>query len=243
MEKITKTISPLWSKDNAPLFLSRTETNYVSIPRTQLQKRSINDPFLDSILDILPDGAYVVGGAVASILSSSNTSKDIDIAFTGENAFKQCLSLILGGATNSKEDNESPFKGYEIQEDPDAFFKDTSSFRFLSFKHSTRPPIQLLKLAWYDDPFHIIDSFDFTVVQFALNKNTLYFNPLSVLDLARKRIVLHRMQFPASTMRRLVKYTAKGFYVCQGSFIDIADAIQKHKGDIDINSPEFFYLD
>ena len=104
------------------------------------------------------------------------------------------------------------------------------------------PPIQLVKLVWYDSAEHVIDSFDLTVVQFATDGEDLVFNPVAMLDLARKRIVLHRMQFPTSTLRRLVKYTKKGFYACPGSLqricTEVADAIAKNPG-----AEQFAYID
>jgi hypothetical protein len=89
-------------------------------------------------------------------------------------------------------------------------------------------------MVWYDNAEHVIDSFDFTVIQFAFTNKEFVFNGMSFMDLARKRLVLHRMQFPASTMRRLIKYTQKGYYACPGSLVTICQAIQDYKGESDI---------
>jgi hypothetical protein len=98
-----------------------------------------------------------------------------------------------------------------------------------------------MKMVWYEDASHVIDSFDFTISQFAFTNNSFVYNGEAMMDLARKRLVLHRMQFPASTLRRLIKYASKGYYACPGSLINICEAIQTFNGSPDVN--EVVYVD
>ena len=110
------------------------------------------------------------------------------------------------------------------------------------YTHPKRLPIQLLKLHWYTSAEHVIDSFDFTVAQFAIEVDTgdLVANPISFLDLARKRLVLHRMQWPSSTLRRMVKYSKKGYYACPGALAEISKQVAEH---IDDDDEQFVYVD
>lgn len=188
-------VNPYWNKETAPTFLSRTTTQYVSHPTEILTSRGISSMLLE-IANELPDGAFIVGGAVLSLFLNNTDSKDIDIAFCSEKDFLEIANKILK--------QEGLFKGYictTTHEDWMESQKPDSDkrLRFLQFTHKTLPTIQLLKLVWYEDPFHIIDSFDFTIVQFALGKSEFVYNPLGIIDAHRKRIVMHRMQFPVSS--------------------------------------------
>ena len=61
------------------------------------------------------------------------------------------------------------------------------------------------------------DRFDYTICQFAVDTNgMLWCGDHSLWDLARKRLAVHRITFPVSSLRRLLKYTSKGFYACSG---------------------------
>ncbi len=213
-------------------FLTRTPTQYsrVSDPLKFLADRGMENRLLENLLEFLPDGAVISGGFALSIIQEDKNAKDIDIFFTNEEAFNKTKELLL-----APPEDAWAYKGYTLDEEK-------SNARFLYFKHEThRPAIQLLRMVWYDNAEHVIDSFDFTVIQFAFTNKEFVFNGMSFLDVARKRLVLHRMQFPASTMRRLIKYTQKGYYACPGSLVTICQAIQAYKGDPDVF--EVVYVD
>lgn len=263
-----KDIQPFWKKSEAPLqtggfllqtggflsvaqpdemphFLTRTETAYVKLPLNKtLNDRGISNRLFDSFIEYLPEGAIIAGGFMTSLMQEDKHAQDVDFFFTSNEGFEKTCEMFLSPPV----DEEAwAYQGYKLAEDFDieSFNKSKGHItRFLKFVHPTRLPVQLVKLVWYDSPEHVIDSFDFTIAQFAADCNHLYTNPLSVFDLARKRLVLHRIQFPASTLRRLIKYTSKGYYCCPGSLETIArasaDIIQKHEPDV-LNG--YVYLD
>lgn len=219
-------------------FLTRTDTQYIQTSCKYLIDRGIENRLLDNLLEYLPDGAIIAGGFALSILNEDKNAKDIDIFFTSEDALKKTLELFL----NPPEDAWA-YKGYkfEISGSAEEILKKHKGSRYISGTYESRPHIQLLKMVYYTDAKHVIDTFDFTVSQFAFTNNSFVFNGLSTLDVARKRLVLHRMQFPASTLRRLVKYTQKGYYACPGSLVTICEAIKTFNGEPDIN--EIVYVD
>jgi len=244
-----KNIKGVWDDDSMPLFMKRTNIEYSKLPlKTVLSDRGMSNRLLDSLLEGLPDGAYIGGGFLTTILREEKDANDIDMFFTSQEAFKETFKLIF--EVNNEKDYGDEFwayKGYTISdeklldsintlydEDLNDSYSPLDNVRFVKFIHPTRPPIQLIKLAWYDSPEHVIDTFDFTIVQFICDRENLYFNPISFLDLSRKRLVLHRMQFPASTLRRLIKYTHKGFYCCPGSLITISEAVSST-----LNNPNY----
>lgn len=83
---------------------------------------------------------------------------------------------------------------------------------------------QLIRFQFYTHAHAVIDSFDFTLCQFVTDGNLLTCGPTSLWDAARKRLVLHRLTFPVSTMRRLLKYQKQGFYACAGCLSAILTA-------------------
>ena len=215
-------------------FLAKTGTQYTHTPLNYLANRGIENRLLDNLLEFLPDGAIIAGGFALSMVNEDRNAKDIDFFFTSEAAFQKTLELFT---SEEKGSGAWAYEGYtQINDlDPD------KASRYVAFAHPTRPAVQLLKMVWYDDADHVIDSFDFTIAQFAFTNREFVFNGASMMDVARKRLVLHRMQFPASTLRRLIKYASKGYYACPGSLAHICETIQKFTGESDVN--KMVYVD
>lgn len=214
-------------------FMARTNTKYSSI-ENYLVDRNLENRLLDSLLQYLPDGAWIAGGFALALVEGRKDSKDIDIFCKDSRVFDEVVSLFKNPPKECGDgDGGWAYSGYTLAEGTPKVSEDT---RFLLFTHPTRPSVQILRMAWYDSAEHVIDSFDLTVAQFAFdNKGTLYFNPVSFIDVANKRLVLHRMQFPVSTLRRIVKYSKKGFNACPGSLEKVVKEIQQFSGDVDVN--------
>lgn len=238
---IPESPAPFWDASEAPLFLSRTQVQYARVPFAQaLKDRGLENARLDQLAKALPKGAFVSGGFMnAVMLGQSEKASDIDLFFSTPEAFMETYDLLT---SPGDEEGRSHLKGYSTKVDRETLLKTSKELRFVKFTKEDAPPIQLVKLVWYDSAEHVIDSFDLTVVQFASDGDELVFNPLGMLDLARKRIVLHRMQFPTSTLRRLVKYAKKGFYACPGSLMRIGQEVSESL----INNPgaeQYAYID
>lgn len=216
-------------EDQFKHFLSRTKTQYTTSDLSYLPNRGIENRLLENLLEFLPDGAIIAGGFALSIVNEDRNAKDIDFFFTSETAFNATMELF-----KNPPDEAWAYKEYKMAENSDP--KKTKNSRYIAFTHDTRPGVQLLKMVWYTDAAHVIDSFDFTIAQFAFTNKEFVYNGASMLDLAKKRLVLHRMQFPSSTLRRLIKYTAKGYYACPGSLVTICEAIQSFTGAPDVNN-------
>lgn len=218
-------IEPFWDDGEDVHFLKRTDVEYNSAAISLLQERGFeSNRLLESLLAYLPEGCVIAGGFCTSILMGEKTASDIDIFCCSEKAFKDCYNLLSKFTDSAAEHDKEAWAwvGYT----PSVKLEDiTKDQRFVKFTHENRLPVQLMKMAWYHNPMHVIDTFDLTIAQFAFTQDKIYFNPISFLDLANKRLVLHRMQFPASTMRRIIKYSKKGFYACPGSLAKITEEI------------------
>ena len=123
---------------------------------------------------------------------------DIDLYFSGPGPFENTLNLLLNGT------NEVIGK-YEIESESNALF----SLKPLNPGHKK---IQAIKIQWCDDAAHVIDNFDWTVSQFAIDGEDLVYNPMAIIDLAQNKLVLHRLHTHTDALYRLVKYLKKGFY-------------------------------
>lgn len=232
---------PFWPEDEKPAFLTRSNTVYGRTSLKALESRGLENRLLSNIAEHLPSGVFIAGGFMASVMQETlEKSKDIDFFFRDPKALHDMIELIK----NPPEEAWS-LKGYTLATDEEFIKHKSQTLRFIEFKHEKeRPTLQLIKLSWFDSPEAVIDSFDLTVSQFATDGKDLIYNPISMIDLARKRLVLHRMQFPASTMRRIVKYSKKGYYCCPGSLTTIAEEIVKiATSDPSVLGGKFVYLD
>lgn len=217
-------------------FMTRTNTQYATAPLSILSDRGIENRLLENLHEFLPNGAILAGGFVTHVLLEESRAKDIDLFFTSEEAFREMIDFLEKTPEFHKANGSWAYSGYKIKGGVMPDLNKLGETRFLVFEHPTRPALQLLRMVWYESAAHVIDTFDLTIVQFAIDKNGLTYNPASFLDLSRKRIVLHRMQFPASTLRRLIKYAEKGFYACPGSLVKICKEIQSFQGEPDVNN-------
>jgi hypothetical protein len=247
-----------WSRakgpGNWPGFLEPSGANYSRVPFSSMADRGIENRLLDSLAAAMPNGTIIAGGFMTAVMGNNKDAQDIDLFFTNPISFAIAFNRLTeptADKLSSKDwdferDEHWAIEGYKLDKASEACFdkqgnvKDTT--RFVKFIHESRPPIQLIKLAWYDNAEHVIDSFDLTVAQFAYDVTTqdLVCNPVSIMDLMGKKIVLHRMQFPSSTMRRVIKYTKKGYYACPGALAKIAEQVAEHIGDDDA---QFVYVD
>lgn len=248
--KISGTIKPLWAIGTDEVgFLSRTDTTYSKVKIGALKERGIENKLFDALISYLPDGCYIAGGFMTSLLMDDKNAKDIDIFCGSEKAFKEICNLLIDPPAKKDDDDAGDgmwaYRGYSTNTDIDKFNKENEAVRFLKFVHEgeKRPEVQVMKMSWYTDAEHVIDTFDLTIAQIATDGEFIYLNPLTQFDLAKKRLVLHRMQFPASTIRRIVKYASKGYYACPGSLVNISQHIQDWTQKLDIDEANFVYLD
>lgn len=81
----------------------------------------------------------------------------------------------------------------------------------------------------YESIESCLNSFDFTICQFAMNNEGLYCNPESLIHLFRKKLVVHKInpEWAYDTLRRMQKYIKAGFTICDGGLVDIVNAIRE----------------
>jgi len=176
-------------------------------------------------LDLAANGGWLAGGAVRRLLLLEDDAPDYDLFFPSEESLQRCLGVAKGRG-----------RAEIIKEDDrvitlDVFMPSALSKRDLVLPHvRDKLRVQLIRVDYYKHVEELINSFDFTVCQFAIAPNgdadySLWVGEHSLWDLARKRLAVNRVTYPVSTLRRLLKYTRQGFTACNGCLQTLATAV------------------
>lgn len=159
------------------------------------------EKLFESIKDLpLSKDAYIAGGAVRSLFSD-DTVQDIDVFFTSQEAFDRFKKKIESKGFKSRHKND---------------------FNETFYKKDLK--VQLIKHAFLSAQ-EMIETFDFTICQMAYDGEAFLLNAFSLYDLARKKLVPARISFAASTLRRIIKYTKRGYHICGGGLATILQAV------------------
>lgn len=171
----------------------------IQLDFTEFTLRSGYDPDEVNTLwgALLPNG-LLAGGAIRRAISGINQDSDYDFFFKGESykdSFCEALTSDHGFVQVRKTQHHTEFKG----------------------KIKDRPTVvQAIHFDYFDGPKDLLEAFDFTICQFAYNGVHLFTTPEALWDLARKRLVINKVTYPVSTLRRMIKYTKQGYYACGG---------------------------
>jgi hypothetical protein len=123
-----------------------------------------------------------------------------------------------------------------------------TSFK-LEYDDDSPTVVQCVSNRYYESSEELIDTFDFTVSQFALGSRYLLTGDLSLLHLDAKVLRLHSLPYPAATMRRMMKYRDSGYWIPEETALDYISAIQTGHfidgrfANIDPNDAMRWYID
>jgi hypothetical protein len=147
---------------------------------------------------------WIAGGAVRDYFSIGFVQSDIDIYL-------------------SDQDNFNSLKYYFTE--TEKLVPTFENVNVLNFYRKGKK-VQLIKIFFQDLP-STIDSFDFTVCCCGVTREEVFYHETFFIDLAKKRLVINKLPYPVSTLRRLQKYILKGYKICNGGIIHIVQAIQQ----------------
>lgn len=152
------------------------------------------------------NGPWIAGGAVRrAVKGEKSIDSDVDLFFANADQLSAAAkSMESSGAVKCAETEH--VVGYSI-----------------NFEGALIP-VQLIRIGYYADAASLLDSFDFTICQFATDGESLIVGEFSLFDLARRRLALHRLTYGVATVRRLIKYTRQGFTACGGVLADILES-------------------
>jgi hypothetical protein len=170
----------------------------------------------------MAEGPWVAGGAIRRTLVGGGVgASDIDVFFSSPEQLAKCrLALEAKGAKQKRETDHNVEYVLKIGDSDQR--------------------VQFIRVNFYPDAEAVIDSFDFTICQFATDGKEVVCGPYSLWDLARKRLVVHKITFAVASMRRVLKYSRQGFTVCAGS---MGDFLQRVVADPAILRADMRYID
>lgn len=100
--------------------------------------------------------------------------------------------------------------------------------------------IQLITHKFFKNEDELIDSFDFECTRFLTDGITLFTTDIALSDAKRKKLRMHKLSYPAATIKRINKYISRGYTPVQGFYESIVDKIQENKEIID---SDLVYID
>lgn len=149
---------------------------------------------------------WIAGGAITSFLSGDKM-KDIDCFVANRtNAAKLLIELR---------------KKYEFK----AYLITPNAVKGWATIKGVKLAIDVVKNT-FQNPIQTIENFDFTVTCFAVDKSNFYYHSLAPFDILRKKLVVNKLSHPVDSMRRIQKYVRKGYGACNGTIMEIAEAIR-----------------
>lgn len=154
---------------------------------------------LDGLPALSPNGPWLAGGALRRTLLRQEPDSDFDFFFRDADQLSEFTAALdrLGMEKVKETEHHLHFRG--------------------RIGDSALPiDVQCIRFAFYPDAQAVIDSFDFTICQFAFDGQDIAFGTYSLWDLGRKRLAVHKVTFPVSSMRRVLKYASQGFKACNG---------------------------
>lgn len=187
----------------------------------------ITDDFLE-ILDEVPclldvlgmDGVYLAGGALRTLISMdeefSPEKTDIDLFFRD------------GGVLLDVKNYLEKYGYYKIFQCPEGKL---ASYVYLNGEEP-KWKVQCISVDFYPSIENVIKSFDFSVTMFGTDGEVLVMGETSIQDTLDKNLVWNIITYPASSMRRLMKYARKGYSMREIEFQRFVERVGNHDGDI-----------
>lgn len=172
---------------------------------------------LDKILVDIQNLGFICGGCFKNLFEHK-APKDYDIFFSSKDKFNYAVKML------NKSDKYTA--GYH-NDKVISFINKEEGYR-LELNHSE-----------WGKPLEVIDTFDFTITQFAYywhsdingedSDNDGYnvvFNKNFFEHLYMKRLVVHSLPYPVSSFNRSYRYAKYGYQLCRESKVKLIQALQ-----------------
>jgi hypothetical protein len=153
----------------------------------------------------VPKKGWIAGGAIRRWFAGGEPLSDVDCFFQNEQAFLDHVNEVLqhGAKLINTHKNAVTFELNDVL-------------------------VQLIKIKFHPTVESLLDSFDFTVCQFAWDGTEIYSTPQAVISTLRKHLGAHILtkEFSVDSLRRAFKYCKKGYHPCNGTVQQIANSLR-----------------
>lgn len=178
------------------------------------RKTNVAD-YLATVGMICPDGLkrlggpWIAGGAPRRAIIAKEES-DYDFFFSGEDN----LTAFISGLKE---------RGFSVASDGKM---NTTLFGKIGPEEKQRSvKVQAIKI-YAPTLEDILSSFDFTICMFGDDgQGELVMHDFSIFDLLNKRLVVNKISYAASSVRRMLKYAKQGYTLCDGAITTLLEAV------------------
>lgn len=181
-------------------------------PTKQVELHHILDSlpkWIDVILSVFP-GTYLGGGALRAAFDRTVVS-DYDLFFKNEKVRDEVKDFL---GTN-----------HVIFQCPEGKL---TSYNYFGIK------IQLISPRYFEKCEDLLDHFDINACRMVLHNDFgwIFEAPeLSRADATNRRITLHKVRYPISTLKRIQKYQTKGYSISDEAWLDLLSQIRTMPDD------------
>lgn len=185
------------------------------------------------ILDELKSygSVWVAGGCVRDYFSVGKLSSDIDLYFPTQSDFDGVKKYLVEQTYKQvieKNDDKEIIKQLPKKKAKVIFENDN----VIKLLYNGRQ-FDLVK-KFFASASDCINEFDFTVCSAAVDIKQVYTHETFFIDLSKRQLMINKLPFPLSTMRRMQKYIQRGYYMCSGEMLKLSKAI----GELQTNTAE-----
>lgn len=172
-------------------------------------------PILMDLLENSP--TYLAGGLLRTLVSQESLDPektDIDLFFRDGQTYLNVKSWF----------DSSPLfeKIFQCPEDKLTTYKDVET----GWKY------QCIAVDFYQTLYDVVSSFDFTTICFGTNGEHLVMHKSAIDDTLEKNLRWNKITYPASSLRRLMKYARKGFTMSESEYQFFVTSVWNRSSDI-----------
>jgi len=180
----------------------------------------------------LENGPWLGGGCLRQAVEGKSCETDFDIFF--KNADQHEIfqhRMIEGSGVDEIADNIFPvlFPVLRLKDNKRLFTKTLETSHVTNFdftEDKNKYNIQLIHGDFFHDSVeHLLDSFDYTICQLATDGETIIVGDYTLLDIANKKLAVHKLTFPAASLSRAVKYGSYGYKMCNGEALKFLTSV------------------
>lgn len=182
------------------------------------------------ISSILSPSVILAGGALRSLIDKDSEILDLDLFFVNVVGLNK---KTIKNQIEAKITKEMAYeKIFQCQKDELRSFINPDPEKY--------PKIQLidLKSKFYKNPEDVINEFDINAGRIAYDGEIFYVSFAAVRDIMHKHISLNKLTYPISTIKRIAKYSQKGYNTTIAA-MDFVRMVREIEGDFD----ETVYVD
>jgi len=179
-------------------------------------------------------GVWLAGGSVRRTFEGQKLDSDFDFFFRDEKSMDDFIKKLEGRGANLLKENDKNkmfILPSEVEE---------HEIEGFDGKYIPELKIQCINFEFFPDIQAVIDSFDFTICMFAFDGTDFFIGDFSLWDLSKKRLVINKISYAVSSMRRLIKYTNQGFTACGGCLTQLLSEVAANPAII---NSDILYID